>query len=72
MLDDRVSNQPSKFKTKNWVEINGESRGGYTIGSVIKFKTAMLRSSLCDYPAGKYWSSERLEDVPLQRPQDVP
>ena len=23
-------------------------------------------------PAGKYWSPEHSEDVPLQRPQDVP
>ena len=53
MLDKRValnvSNQPSKFRTKNWVEINDESRGGYTAGSDIKVKTTMLRSSLCDY-----------------------
>ena len=26
-LDDASSNQPSKFKTKNWVEVNDESRG---------------------------------------------
>ena len=31
------------------VEINDESKGGYTTGSNIKFKTTMLRSSLCDY-----------------------
>ena len=43
-----ASNQPSKFRTKNWVEANDESRGGYTTGSDIKFKTTMLRSSLCD------------------------
>ena len=49
LLDDRASNQPSIFRTKNWVEIIDESRGGYTTGSDIKFKTAMLRSSLCDY-----------------------
>ena len=36
-------NQPSKFRTRNWVEINDESSNG------IKFKTAMLRSNLCDY-----------------------
>ena len=41
--------QESKFRTKNWVEINDESRGGYTTGSDIKFETTMLRSSLCDY-----------------------
>ena len=48
-LLDNASNQPSKFRTENWVEINDESRGGYTTGSDIKFKTTMLRSSLCDY-----------------------
>ena len=37
------------IRTKNWVEINDESRGTYT-GSDIKFKTTMLRSNLCDYP----------------------
>ena len=48
-LLDNASIQPSKFRTKNWVEINGESRGGYTTGSDIKFKTTMLQYSLCDY-----------------------
>ena len=28
-LLDNTPNQPSKFKTKNWVEINDESRGTY-------------------------------------------
>ena len=48
-LIDGTSNQPSKFRTKNWVKINDESRGTYNVGSQIKFKTAMLKSSLCDY-----------------------
>ena len=30
-----TSNQPSKFRTRNWVEINDESRGTYT-GNDIK------------------------------------
>ena len=47
-LIDGASNQRSKFRTKNWVEINDESRGTYNVNQ-IKFKTAMLRSSLCDY-----------------------
>ena len=47
-LLENVLNQPSKFKTRNWVEINDESRGTYT-GNSIKFKTTMLRSNLCDY-----------------------
>ena len=48
LLDD-VSNQPSKFKTKNLVEINDESKGRYNVNSQIKFKITMLKSSLCDY-----------------------
>ena len=30
-LLDGASNQPSKFRTKNWVEINDESRGTYNV-----------------------------------------
>ena len=41
LLDDDKSNQPSKFRTKNWVEINDESRGTYNVNSQIKFKTTM-------------------------------
>ena len=44
-----ASNQPSKYRTKNWVEINDESRGTYNVNSQIKFKTTMLKSSLCNY-----------------------
>ena len=44
-----ASNQPSKFRTKNWVEINDESRGAYSVNRQITFKTSLLRSSLCDY-----------------------
>ena len=47
LLNDE-SNQPSKFRTRNWVEINDESRGTYTSND-IKFKTTMLRSNLFDY-----------------------
>ena len=48
-LIDDASNQPSKFRTRNLVEINDESRGAYNVNSQIKFKTTMLKSSLCDY-----------------------
>ena len=47
LLNDE-SNKPSKFRKGNWVEINDESRGTYA-STDIKFKTAMLRSNLCDY-----------------------
>ena len=49
LLDDSSSNQPSKFRTKNLVEVNDESRGTYNVNSQIKFKITMLKSSLCDY-----------------------
>ena len=48
-LLDNTRNQPSKFKTKNWVEINNESRGTYNEDNRIRFKASMLRSGLCDY-----------------------
>ena len=44
-----ASNQPSKFRIKNQVEINDKSSGGYNVNCEIKFETAMLKSSLCDY-----------------------
>ena len=49
LIDDNTLNQPSKFKTRNWIEINDESRGAYNVNSQIKFKTTMLKSSLCGY-----------------------
>ena len=48
MLNDE-SNKPSKYRTRNWVEINDYIRGVYSPDKLIRFKTAMLRSSLCDY-----------------------
>ena len=49
LIDDNTPNQPSKFRTRNWIEINDESRGTYNVNSQIKFKTTMLKTSLCDY-----------------------
>ena len=51
-LLESTSDNLSKFRTINWVEINDESRGNYT-NTDIRFKTTMLRSNLCDY-AGSY------------------
>ena len=48
-LLDSASNKPSKFRTRNWVEINDDIRGVYSPNKQIRFETAMLRSSLCDY-----------------------
>ena len=44
---DNIPNEPSKFKIKNWVEINHEKM--YNEDIQIRFKTSMLRSSYCDY-----------------------
>ena len=48
-LIDDASDQPSKFRTKNWVEINDELRGTCNVTSQIKFKTTVVKSSLWDY-----------------------
>ena len=48
-LLDNTPNQLTKFRTKNWIEINDDARGTYSTNSQIKFKTSMLKSSLCDY-----------------------
>ena len=44
-----IPNQPTKFRTNNWVETNDDVRGTYNTNRQIKFKTSMLKSSLCDY-----------------------
>ena len=48
-LLDNTPNQATKFRTKNWVEINNDARGTHNKDSQIKFKTSLLKSSLCDY-----------------------
>ena len=47
LLND-ASNKPSKFKTRNWVEINDDIRGAYS-NKQNRLKTSMLRFSSCDY-----------------------
>ena len=39
---DNTPNQSSKFRTKNWIEINDQSRGVYNVYGDIRFKTTML------------------------------
>ena len=41
-LLDNTPNQPSKFRTKNWVEINYGSYAIYNTGSQTKLKTSMI------------------------------
>ena len=47
LLDNQT--QPSKLITQKWVKMNDKPRGIYSINSDIRFKTTMLKSSLCDY-----------------------
>ena len=47
LLDDNT-NQPSKIRTRNWVEINDEPKGRYD-NSNIRFKTSIIKSNLCDH-----------------------
>ena len=46
---DNTSNQVSKFRIKNWIEINDQSRAVTNTNRNIRFKTTMLKSILCDY-----------------------
>ena len=39
---DNTLNQPTKFITKTWVEINDDSCGPYQTNSLVKSKTLML------------------------------
>ena len=48
-LLDNTSDQPSKFRTKNWIGINDESRQWYNVDSETRFKTTMSKSRSCDY-----------------------
>ena len=59
-LIDDASNQPSKFRTRSWVEINDESRGTYKFNCQIKFKTTMLTSSLCDYSDAYFFDKGKI------------
>ena len=47
LLNDQ-SYQASKFRMRNWVEIDDDVRGEYSCNKQIRFKMAMLKSSLCD------------------------
>ena len=49
LIDRDASSEPSKFRIKNWVQINDESRRTYNANGQVKFKTTILKSSLRDY-----------------------
>ena len=48
-LLDKTPNQLPKFRTKNSVETNDQSRGVYSNNEGIRFKITMVKSGLRDY-----------------------
>ena len=67
-LLDNTPNQPSKFRTKHLVEINVYSQRTYAKKSQIKFKTSILKSSLCDC-SDAYIVVKRTVTVPSSSPK---
>ena len=47
-LLDNTKNQSTKFRKKHWVQVTDNLCGTYNNKSQIKFKTSILKSSLCD------------------------
>ena len=65
-LLDNTPNQPSKFRTKNWVEITDDSLGTYNTNSQIKFKIKMLNLSLSDYSVAYILKPSQLQQQQVQ------
>ena len=54
-LLESASDNLSKFRTRNWVEIDDESRGNYA-SSDIRFKTRILRfTHACERNNSNHW-----------------
>ena len=49
ILLENTPNHLTKFRTKNWPYTNDDACRTYQKDRQIKFKTSMLKSSLCDY-----------------------
>ena len=62
-LLDNTQNEPSKLRTRNWVEINDESWEMYNMSNEIKFKTSVIRS-ICNY-SDAYIYAKRTITVPI-------
>ena len=58
LLDKTPANQPIKLRIKNWVQINDDAPGRYNTNIQIKFKTSVLKLSLCDYSDALYLQVE--------------
>ena len=52
-LSGEVDNESSKFATRKWYVINDQNNTDYgegnESGTTVKFKTKVIKSSLCDY-----------------------
>ena len=59
VLDNKL-NGPSKFRTKNLVEISDGLHAVYSTVSQFNLKTSLLKSSLCDYSDAYMLVSSRL------------
>ena len=73
-LLDSTQNEPSKSRTRNWVEMNDQSRGTYNASNQIKIKISLIRSNLCYY-SDTYINVNRtitIQTVEQQRPQIMP
>ena len=44
-----TANQPFKFMRKIWVEMNNDSLATHNTNTQIKFKTSIIKATLCDY-----------------------
>ena len=66
-LLDNTRNEPSKFRTKNWVEINDNVRGAYNTNCQIKLKSSMLKSSFCDYSSAYIFVSGTKQSLEQQQ-----
>ena len=44
-----TSDKVSRFITKKWIKVHGQSGKTYNTNKQIRFKTSVLRSDLCDY-----------------------
>ena len=44
-----------RFITKKWIEVQSQSGNTYNASKLIRFKTSMLRSDLCDYSDAYVW-----------------
>ena len=51
---ENTQNRQSKFGTKNWLEINEDSRRTNYTNCQIKFKISMLKVGFCDHSDAQY------------------